>query len=214
MFFSIITFYSDTDYTESQAVIHGHVSGQRPAAIVTPFAGTTRDIVELHVNIGGYPVIIADTAGLRTETSDEVEKEGILRAHAYAQKADLVILVIDATKCVAQMGKISTVSFDSYVNSYINELQLHSIVTRNRSSESEYLTEEKDLRTDGSTRKLIDEICGSENCIIVLNKTDLCDVREVNCVLEQYNGIVALSCKTENGIPQLLDKMTSNLTIL
>lgn len=196
-------------------MIHGHhVSGQRPAAIVTPVAGTTRDIVELHVNIGGYPVIIADTAGLRTETSDEVEKEGILRAHAYAQKADLVILVIDATKYVAHMGKISTVSFDSYVNSYIHELQLHSIVTRNKTSESEYLTEEKDLRTERSAIKL-DEICGSEKCIIVLNKTDLLhDVREVNHVLEHYNGIVALSCKTENGVPQLLDKMTSNLTIL
>lgn len=197
-------------------MIHGpHVSGQRPAAIVTPFAGTTRDIVELHVNIGGYPVIIADTAGLRTETSDEVEKEGILRAHAYAQKADLVILVIDATKYVAQMGKISTVSFDSYVNNYMNELQLHSIVTRNKTSESEYLTEEKHLRTEESASKLIDEICGSEKCIVVLNKTDLLrDVREVNCVLEHYNDIVGLSCKTENGIPQLLDKMTSNLTIL
>jgi len=197
-------------------MIHGHnVSGQRPAAIVTPVAGTTRDIVELHVNIGGYPVIIADTAGLRTETSDEVEKEGILRAHAYAQKADLVILVTDATKYVAEMGKISTVSFDSYINSYINELQLHNIVTRNEASESEHLTEEKHLRAERSASKLVDEICGSEKCIIVLNKTDLLrDVREVNRVLEHYNGIVALSCKTENGIPQLLDKMTSNLTIL
>jgi tRNA modification GTPase len=197
-------------------MIHGHhVSGQRPAAIVTPVAGTTRDVVELHVNIGGYPVIIADTAGLRTETSDEVEKEGILRAHAYAQKADLVILVIDAAKYVAQMDKMSSVYFDSYVNSYINELQLHSIATRNNTFESECLTGEKLLRTEGSAGNIVDEVCGSGKCIIVLNKTDLLqDVREVNHVLQHYNGIVALSCKTENGIPQLLDKITSNLKTL
>ncbi|GFG32202.1 hypothetical protein Cfor_04576 [Coptotermes formosanus] len=137
---------------------------QRPAAIVTPVAGTTRDVVELHVNIGGYPVIIADTAGLRTETSDEVEKEGILRAHAYAQKADLVILVIDAAKYVAQMEKMSSVYFDSYVNSYINELQLHSIATRNNTFESECLTGEKLLRTEGSAGNIVDEVCGSGKC--------------------------------------------------
>ena len=197
-------------------MIHDHhVSGQRPAAIVTPIAGTTRDVVELHVNIGGYPVIIADTAGLRTETSDEVEKEGMLRARTYAQKADLVILVIDATKYVAQMGKMSSASFDSYVISYVNKLQLHSIVKRNKTSESESLTGEEDLRTEGSASNLVDEIVSSEKCIVVLNKIDLLrDVKEVRCVLGQYNGIVPLSCKTENGIPELLNKMTSNLTTL
>jgi tRNA modification GTPase len=197
-------------------MIHDHhVSGQRPAAIVTPIAGTTRDVVELHVNIGGYPVIIADTAGLRTETSDEVEKEGMLRARTYAQKADLVILVIDATKYVAQMGKMSSASFDSYVISYVNKLQLHSIVKRNKTSESESLTGEEDLRTEGSASNLVDEIVSSEKCIVVLNKIDLLrDVKEVVCVLGQYNGIVPLSCKTENGIPELLNKMTSNLTTL
>jgi 50S ribosomal subunit-associated GTPase HflX len=108
-----------------------------------------------------------------------------------------------------------SVSFDSYVNGYINELQLHSIVTRNKTAEIEHLTGEKHLKTEGSASNLVDEICGSEKCIIVLNKTDLLhDVREVNRVLEHYNSIVALSCKTENGIAQLLDKMISNVTTL
>ncbi|KDR23956.1 tRNA modification GTPase GTPBP3, mitochondrial, partial [Zootermopsis nevadensis] len=159
---------------------------QRPAAIVTPIAGTTRDVVELHVNIGGYPVIIADTAGLRNDASDAVEKEGISRAHAYAQQADLVILVIDATKYVAQINTSSSLSFDGYVNNYINELQLLSVITKNE-----------------------------KKCIIVLNKTDLLnDVKEINSVLQHYKGVTALSCKTENGIPQLLEKMTCNLTTL
>ena len=53
--------------------------GQRPAAIVTDVAGTTRDLIETHVSIGGYPVLLSDTAGLR-EASDVVEKEGVRRA--------------------------------------------------------------------------------------------------------------------------------------
>lgn len=53
--------------------------GQKPAAIVSPVAGTTRDVVEVAVNIAGFPVVLSDTAGLR-ETSDIVEKEGVSRA--------------------------------------------------------------------------------------------------------------------------------------
>ena len=54
-------------------------TGQRPAAIVSPIAGTTRDVIESTLNIAGYPVILSDTAGLR-ETNDEIEKEGVRRA--------------------------------------------------------------------------------------------------------------------------------------
>lgn len=48
-------------------------------AIVSPFPGTTRDIVETALNVGGYPVLLSDTAGLR-ETEDVIEKEGVYRA--------------------------------------------------------------------------------------------------------------------------------------
>ena len=56
---------------------------RREAAIVSPTPGTTRDIVEVHVDLGGYPVTLADTAGLR-ETADAIESEGIRRALATA----------------------------------------------------------------------------------------------------------------------------------
>ncbi|MGE0119327.1 MAG: tRNA uridine-5-carboxymethylaminomethyl(34) synthesis GTPase MnmE [Dongiaceae bacterium] len=67
----------------------------RPAAIVAAQAGTTRDIVEVRLDLGGYPVTVADTAGLR-EATDEVEIEGVRRARSAAHAADYKILCIDA----------------------------------------------------------------------------------------------------------------------
>jgi len=66
----------------------------REAAIVSERAGTTRDIIELHLDLAGYPVILADTAGLRT-TDDPIEMEGIRRAEARAAAADLTLLLVD-----------------------------------------------------------------------------------------------------------------------
>ena len=69
---------------------------RRDAAIVSPFPGTTRDVLELHLDLGGYPVTMLDTAGIR-DTGDPVEREGVRRASVQASGADLVLWVIDAT---------------------------------------------------------------------------------------------------------------------
>ncbi len=69
---------------------------RREAAIVSPTAGTTRDVIEVHLDIAGYAVTLADTAGLR-DSSDAIENEGIRRAHVHAQRADLKLLVFDGT---------------------------------------------------------------------------------------------------------------------
>lgn len=68
----------------------------REAAIVSETAGTTRDVVEGRIEIAGFPVWIADTAGLR-ETEDPIEAEGVRRAQACAESADLRLLVVDST---------------------------------------------------------------------------------------------------------------------
>ncbi|MCA3563969.1 MAG: tRNA uridine-5-carboxymethylaminomethyl(34) synthesis GTPase MnmE [Methylocystis sp.] len=67
---------------------------RRDVAIVSEHAGTTRDVLEVKLDIDGYAVILADTAGLR-ETSDPVERMGIERARTSASKADLVLLLDD-----------------------------------------------------------------------------------------------------------------------
>jgi tRNA modification GTPase len=68
----------------------------RPAAIVAATAGTTRDVIEVQLDLTGYPVTVADTAGLRA-SADEIEAEGVRRAKARAGEADIKILMIDAT---------------------------------------------------------------------------------------------------------------------
>ena len=69
---------------------------RREAAIVSETAGTTRDVIEVHLDLGGWPVILADTAGLR-DSGDAIEQEGVRRARARADEADLRLLVLDAS---------------------------------------------------------------------------------------------------------------------
>jgi tRNA modification GTPase len=69
---------------------------QRDVAIVSDIPGTTRDVLEVRLNLKGYPVILSDTAGLR-EAWDPIEEEGIRRAQARAESADLRLLVLDGS---------------------------------------------------------------------------------------------------------------------
>ncbi len=76
---------------------------QREAAIVSSLAGTTRDVIEVHLDLGGFPVTLSDTAGLREAAGDaaegeghwDIEREGISRARQRAAQADMTLLVID-----------------------------------------------------------------------------------------------------------------------
>ncbi len=69
---------------------------QREAAIVSDIAGTTRDVIEVHLDLAGYPIIISDTAGLR-EGAGVIEQEGIKRAVHAADEADLKLVVFDGS---------------------------------------------------------------------------------------------------------------------
>ena len=91
-------------------------------AIVTDIAGTTRDVVEIHLEIAGLKVIIADTAGIR-QTNDLVEKEGVKRSLKKANEADLKILVIDGSKLDEfDQDKLKLIDEDSLV--IINKIDL------------------------------------------------------------------------------------------
>jgi tRNA modification GTPase len=67
---------------------------RRDVAIVSPHAGTTRDVIEVQLDLDGYPVTVIDTAGIR-ETDDPVEQEGVRRARSRAEEADLVLWLVE-----------------------------------------------------------------------------------------------------------------------
>jgi tRNA modification GTPase len=68
---------------------------RREVAIVSPHAGTTRDVIEVQLDLDGYPVTLIDTAGIR-DTDDPIEQEGVRRARLRAAESDLVLWVTDA----------------------------------------------------------------------------------------------------------------------
>ena len=82
----------------------------RDVAIVSEIAGTTRDVIEAHLNLDGYPVVISDTAGIR-ESQDEIEKKGIKLALKRAEDADLNIIVIEP----------KNVDFTGFLNDLVND---------------------------------------------------------------------------------------------
>jgi tRNA modification GTPase len=96
---------------------------RREAAIVSPTAGTTRDVIEVHLDIGGYAVTLADTAGLR-DSADAIESEGIRRAHTAATQADLKLLVIDATAAALDSALENLIDADTLI--VINKCDLRN----------------------------------------------------------------------------------------
>ncbi len=71
---------------------------KREIAIVSDIAGTTRDVLEGHLDIGGYPIILQDTAGIHNETKDIIEQKGIEKAKQVFQNSDIKIIIHDATQ--------------------------------------------------------------------------------------------------------------------
>ena len=116
---------------------------RREAAIVSPFAGTTRDVIEVALDLDGYPVNLLDTAGIRQESTDEsadgsadpIEREGIRRARAAAARADLVLWLIDASapdaaKLAALAAEPSAAATSRWI--VVNKIDLIDDETRQR----------------------------------------------------------------------------------
>ncbi len=105
-----------------------HLSN-RDVAIVSETAGTTRDVIETHLNIDGYPVVISDTAGIR-ESKNEIEEKGIKLALKKAKDADLKLIVID----------VKSLDFKGVLKDLINEnailvINKSDLLTKNLNSE-------------------------------------------------------------------------------
>lgn len=87
---------------------------RREVAITAATAGTTRDVIEVALDLGGFPVTLADTAGLR-DARDAIEEEGVRRARARAAAADLKLVVVDATKPKEKTSLAALIDADTIV---------------------------------------------------------------------------------------------------
>lgn len=95
---------------------------RREAAIVSEVAGTTRDVIEVHLDLDGFPVILADTAGLR-DSGDEIEREGVRRAKTRAEQADLKLAVFDGAVWPAR-DPVTASMIDSDTLVIVNKIDL------------------------------------------------------------------------------------------
>ncbi|KAG8235692.1 hypothetical protein J437_LFUL014036, partial [Ladona fulva] len=177
---------------------------RQPAAIVSSIPGTTRDIVERALNIQGFPVILSDTAGLRVDTQDVVELEGVQRARKCVSLADLVLLVVDSKKFYEDI-KNEKLSYEDYVKCYAEQLKISDVIF------------ETGLK---SNRKLADvgvksKFSLKENCLLIFNKTDLLkDELELKLLERKFSNVCTISCENNSGIPNMMDSLKRKLTTL
>lgn len=154
---------------------------QKPISIVASIEGTTRDIVESTFNIAGFPVIIADTAGLRNQTNDPIEMEGISRAKQYAAQADLIILLVEVNQLLNS-------------NQNLDEFKRKHLIQMGITEESDIF--KKELIFIANKLDLIEGDCKSR-----LSNSN--DIAFVSCT--QNHGIDMALNKIEQTLRQLTD---------
>lgn len=161
---------------------------QKPISIISSIEGTTRDVVECSFNIAGFPVVIADTAGLRHHTSDPIEQEGIIRARNYASDADLIILLVEANEFLK-----SNLSLKEFVREHLIKIGI---------AHEENISQ-KEMIVIANKSDLIDKI--------IENRIPNVDIAFVSCT--QNNGIEFALQKIEKSLQKLTDCDETTMTL-
>ncbi|KAF5284504.1 hypothetical protein FQR65_LT13520 [Abscondita terminalis] len=167
-----------------------NILSKRPVAIVTPVHGTTRDVLEVTLDISGYPLILTDTAGIRAGTVDPVEREGINRAVQSYQNADLILLVFDSEKYLLWHNANPDQKFSDYVLSYLQQLNLSDCLLKKDMSPSLQFTKQ---------------------CILIANKIDLIP-KEYLHIFKYFSN--SISCTSLDGFVMLTNNLTDKLKLL
>lgn len=180
---------------------------QRPAAIVSPIPGTTRDTLETTLDIGGYPVILTDTAGLR-ETDDIVESEGVKRALERAQTADLVLLLVEPFDIISSM-KSDQFSWDKFIKNHISKLGID--YNTKKDFNKRHIPENFIERKESDNYQWLK----NDNYIIMINKMDLLSFEDINYLNHRLEDKCCLiSVKTEDGLECAMQKLLSKCSLL
>ena len=174
-------------------------------AIVTDIAGTTRDVLEEAIQLNGISLNIMDTAGIR-DTEDVVEKIGVDKAKLYANEADLVIYVVDASreldendfniihmiqdkKAVVLLNKsdLDTVVTENMIKSYI-EKPILSISAKEESGIRELEDTLKDMFFHGE--------------ILFNDEVYITNIRHKTALQDAYDSLVKVNVSIENNMPE------------
>ena len=162
---------------------------RRDAAIVSPIAGTTRDVLQVSMDLGGVKCTLQDTAGVRSDTNDVLELEGMKRAKTVIQEADLVLAMIDITDA-----------------SYGMEIVQSVLKECNGSNE--------DDNDENDNVSMVD----STRMFLVRNKQDLMEeaitIESENKKQQEAvfgEGIFDISCHNQEGIDSFLDSLTQKV---
>ncbi|XP_041366571.1 tRNA modification GTPase GTPBP3, mitochondrial-like [Gigantopelta aegis] len=182
---------------------------QRPAAIVSSTAGTTRDVVETAINLAGYPVLLSDTAGLREAESD-VELEGIRRAMSRALNSDIKVIMLDAP-AILKKHQNSMSALQKVVTSHLLELGFHVEMQDEHGKCSVVIDTDEDPNYYTQTQSGDDVFLKTDEIIIVFNKCDLLENSEVFRGSTLRFSAVWLSCVTGKGISEFANLLTQKV---
>eukprot|EP00978_Attheya_sp_CCMP212_P012055 scaffold29925_cov45-Attheya_sp.AAC.3 len=187
-----------------------NVLAQREAAIVSPIAGTTRDIIEVVLDLGGVRCIVSDTAGMRAEGGDVIEIEGMARARKAAQDSHILLLLTDASCPTTHDDNTKTTILNDLFSDTL--VPAAGIMEKNDNSYFEEDEEDEDestgdeLENDAAARSWKDQ-----NTFFVRNKIDLINDTKMNADNKNDDGDTnggtlefGISCETLEGVDSLI----------
>lgn len=163
-------------------------------AIVSKIAGTTRDIIEIHLAIAGFAVKIADTAGLRN-TEDEIEQEGIKRAIKKAQEADLKIFILDAVNPILRDEDLNlitenTILLINKIDQKISHEKLDEILKKINKSSPIYISLIDKINLSELVEKIQEEvlkIAPKTNAALITQERYRAALKDCLSDLEKFN---------------------------
>ena len=175
-------------------------------AIVTEFEGTTRDTIEEFVNIAGIPLKLIDTAGIRENANDEIEKIGIAKSKEIAKNADLVIAIFDSSKEFTEEDKeILEIIENKKAIIILNKIDLEAKIDENNSLLKEFsgniikISALNQTGLDDLYKKI--ENMFANNDINVDNDCIITNVRQKDLVSKAIEDVNKTKETLENGLP-------------
>ena len=162
---------------------------KRDVAIVSEIAGTTRDVIETHLNLDGYPVVVSDTAGIR-DSKNEIEKKGIKVALNRAEDADLKLVIVSAKNVDFTVILKSLLSKDAILVVNKSDLMKGKLNRKFKKYEHVLISIKKDLNLNKLISKikskLKNKFISSEN-ILITRERHRQNLKNCVCHLQKFN---------------------------